>query len=226
MKKLIAVLLAFITAGCSYAQVRLPQLIRDSMILQRDVSVNVWGWAAANEKVTVRLKGKLFKTKADAAGNWKVQLPSQKAGGPHNIQIIASNNITISNVLFGDVWFCSGQSNMVHQLNIHDVKYADEISHANFPEIRQFLIPTLANLQAPQQDLPAGYWNAAVGENVRPFSAVAYFFAKQLYQKYHVPIGIINASVGGTPIETWTSEDGLKDIALAQQIMQKNKDTG
>ena len=207
------------------AQLKLPQIVRDSMILQRDAKVTIWGRASINEKVSVRFNGKTYRTKAGADGKWLVTLPPTKAGGPYTIDIAASNKITLKEILFGDVFFCSGQSNMVHQLNIHDVTYAKDIAEANYPQIRQFLIPTLTNLQSPQADLPAGYWKYAIGENVRPFSAVAYFFAKQLYDKYHVPIGIINASVGGSPIEAWTSEQGLKDFAFLQTTIQKNKDT-
>jgi sialate O-acetylesterase len=195
------------------------------MILQRDVPVNIWGWAAANEKVTVAFNNKKYAAKADVAGNWKIQLQPTKAGGPYTISIAGKNKIVLNNILFGDVWFCSGQSNMVHQLNIHDVTYAKEIAEANNPLIRQFWIPTLTNLLAPQKDLPYGYWKAAVGEDIRPFSAVAYFFAKTIFEKYHVPIGIINASVGGTPIEAWTSEEGLKDFSTFSATIQKNKDT-
>jgi sialate O-acetylesterase len=220
----IATILLFV-AHTANAQVKLPQIVRDSMILQRDAKVNIWGWAAVNEKVNVKFNGKLYKTKADANGQWKVQLPPTKAGGPYTIDITASNKISVKEILFGDVWFCSGQSNMVHQLNIHDVTYAKEIAEANDSQIRQFWIPTLTNMQAAQQNLPGGYWKSAVGEDIRPFSAVAYFFAKHLYEKYKVPIGIINASVGGTPIEAWTSEDGLKDFAALQTTITKNKDT-
>src|SRR6185369_6157434 len=106
-----------------------------------------------------------------------------------------------------------------------DVTYAKVIAEANYPQIRHFWIPTLTNLQGPQDDLPTGYWKSAIGDDVRPFSAVAYFFAKKIYEKYHVPIGLINASVGGTPIEAWTSEEGLKDFSAMQATIQKNKDT-
>ncbi len=222
-----SVLCCFLVAGSlqTYAQVRLPRLVRDSMILQRDAPVNIWGWASANEKITVKLNGKSYKTKANATGEWKVQLAPMKAGGPYTIDISASNKITLKDILFGDVWFCSGQSNMVHQLNIHDITYAKEIATANDPDIRQFWIPTLTNLQGPQSDLPTGYWKAAVGEDVRPFSAVAYFFAKKIHEKYNVPVGIINASVGGTPIEAWISEQGFKDFTNELNTIQKNKDT-
>jgi sialate O-acetylesterase len=225
MKSISILMLLMFVCLVTLAQIKLPQIVRDSMILQRDAKVNVWGWAAANEKLSVRFNNKTYKTKADAAGNWKVILPPTKAGGPYSINIVASNKITLKEILFGDVWFCSGQSNMVHQLNIHDVTYAKDIAEANNPQIRQFLIPTLTNLREPQNNLPSGYWKSAVGEDVRPFSAVAYFFAKQLFEKYKIPIGIINASWGGTPIEAWTSEEGLKDFSTILNTIQKNKET-
>lgn len=213
------------TINTSFAQVKLPQIVRDSMILQRDIPVNIWGWSAVNEKVSVKFNGKTYKTKGNAEGKWNIKLPATKAGGPYTIDIIASNKISIKEVLFGDVWFCSGQSNMVHQLNIHDVTYAKEIAEANDPQIRQFWIPTLTSLQGAQENLASGFWKAAVGEDIRPFSAVAYFFAKNISEKYKIPVGIINASVGGTPIEAWTSEEGLKDFAALQATISKNKDT-
>ena len=225
MKKSLLLLSVLVFLNESNAQVRLPRLIRDSMILQRDSKVTIWGWASANEKIAVKLNNKTYKTKADAAGNWNLILSPMKAGGPYTMDITGKNKISLKEILFGDVWFCSGQSNMVHQLNIHDDTYANEIANANFPQIRQFWIPTLTNLQGPQADLPAGNWKPAVGEEVRPFSAVAYFFAKKLFEKYQIPIGIINASVGGTPIEAWTSEEGFSDFASVSAIIQKNKDT-
>lgn len=207
------------------AQIKLPAIIRDSMILQRDADVNLWGWASSGEKITVTFNRKKTVTKADASGKWKIILPPEKAGGPYSIEFAGLNKITVTNVLFGDIWFCSGQSNMVHQMNIHDVRYAKEIAQADYPQIRQFWVPNANNLSGPQPDLPSGNWQAAVGENVRPFSAVAYFFAKKIYDELHIPIGIINASVGGTPIEAWMSESGLKDFASSSAIIQKNKDT-
>ncbi len=226
MKYSVSLLIIFLFGAYTVnAQVKLPQILRDSMILQRDVPVNIWGWSAVNEKVSVKFNGKTYKTKGNADGKWIVKLPATKAGGPYTIDITASNKISLKEILFGDVWFCSGQSNMVHQLNIHDVTYAKEIAEANDPQIRQFWVPTLTSLQGPQQNLPNSYWKAAVGEDVRPFSAVAYFFAKHLYKKYKIPIGIINASVGGTPIEAWTSEEGLKDFTALQTTIIKNKDT-
>lgn len=209
----------------SDSQVRLPAIVRDSMILQRDTKVNVWGWASPGEKIVINFNSKTYKTKTDGSGKWLVKLAPMKAGGPFTMDIKGKNKISLKEILVGDVWFCSGQSNMVHQMNIHDVTYAKDIAEANFPQIRQFWIPTLTSLEGPKNDLPAGYWQPAVGEKVRPFSAVAFFFARKLYEKYHVPIGIINASVGGTPIEAWMSEEGLKDFADIIKTVEKNKDT-
>ncbi len=207
------------------AQVKLPRLVRDSMILQRDTRIKIWGWASKNEKITVKFNGRSYKTRADGNGNWFVLLSPMKPGGPYTMDISAVNKISLKDILIGDVWICSGQSNMVHQMNIHDVTYAKDIAEANDSQIRHFWIPTLTNLQGPQHDLPTGFWKSAIGEDVRPFSAVAYFFAKKIYEKYRVPIGLINASVGGTPIEAWTSEEGLKDFSSLLNTVEKNKDT-
>lgn len=209
----------------TFPQVRLPRLVRDSMVLQRDAKVKIWGWASAKEKVKISFQNKKYNTAADANGNWVIILSPMKAGGPYTMNIDATNHLTINNILIGDVWICSGQSNMVHQMELHSVRYADEIAQADYPEIRHFWIPTMTDLQGPHDDLPAGYWKSANPADVRQFSAVAYFFAKTIYERYHVPIGLINASVGGTPIEAWTSEEGLKEFPALQTTIQKNKDT-
>jgi sialate O-acetylesterase len=195
------------------------------MVLQRDATLKIWGWAKAGEKITIRFNRKTYKTVTAADGKWLLTLPPTPAGGPYSMDILGDTQLTIKDILIGDVWFCSGQSNMVHQMNIHDVTYAKEIAEANYPQIRQFLVPTLTNLQGPQNNLPNGQWKAAVGDDVRPFSAVAYFFAKKIHSTYKVPIGIINASVGGTPIEAWTSEEGLADFSTLKATIEKNKDT-
>jgi len=227
MKRLLLVwvIVQLVAVQKTSSQVVLPQIVRDSMVLQRDAKINVWGWASSGENVNISFNKKNYTAKTSADGKWKIVLPAMKAGGPYTMTITGKNKITLKDILIGDVWFCSGQSNMVHQLNIHDVTYADEIAKANYPAIRQFWIATLTSLEGPSDNLPTGFWKAAVGEDVRPFSAVAYFFAKKLYEKYQVPIGIINASVGGTPIEAWTSEEGLKEFPALISSIQKNKDT-
>ncbi|TDH26991.1 sialate O-acetylesterase [Segetibacter sp. 3557_3] len=206
------------------AQVRLPQLVRDSMILQRDQKVNVWGWAKSGEKITVSFAGKKYRTTA-RDGQWRIALAPLKAGGPYTMNIDASNHITLKEILIGDVWFCSGQSNMVHQMELHSVLYATDVASANYPQIRQFWVPNITSLQGPEDDLPFGFWKSANPNDVRQFSAVAYFFARKLYDTYKVPIGLINASWGGTPIESWLSEDGFKTFPANLTTIQKNKDT-
>ncbi|MBV7530375.1 sialate O-acetylesterase [Chitinophaga sp. sic0106] len=225
MKKFLLIPSLLLMTHLGAAQVKLPQILRDSMILQRDQPVKLWGTAAANEKISIAFKGKKYRTTADAHGHWQQLLPPTTAGGPYQIDITASNTIQLHDILFGDVWFCSGQSNMVHQLNVHDVTYADEIATDNLPQIRQFLVPNAANLFGPQSDLNSGSWKPATSNDIRQFSAVAYFFAKQLHGQYKVPIGIINASVGGTPVAAWTSTEGLAAFPAELATIAGNKDT-
>ena len=225
MRIVITVLLWVSAFKFSTAQVRLPQSVRDSMILQRNVKIKVWGWASPGEKLTITFNGKKAKTTTDKNGKWLAFLPPMKAGGPYTMTIDASNHISIKEILIGDVWLCSGQSNMVHQMILHPELYEKDAASANYPDIRQFWIPTLTDLQAPRDDLPTGYWKWANPQDVQQFSVVAYFFGKMLHEKYHVPIGLINASVGGPPVECWTSEEGLKQFPSVMSTVEKNKDT-
>ncbi len=195
------------------------------MVLQRDSPLSIWGWADAGEKVTVRFKGKKYTSTADAGGKWKVTIPPITAGGPFSMEIIGANKITLDDVLIGDVWLCAGQSNMVHNMELHKQRYGKDIASANYPQLRQFLVPGQSALTGPAEDLAGGEWKKAMPENVGQFSVVAYFFGKSLYDKYQVPIGLINASVGGTPIEAWTSEEGLKAFPEILTTVAQNKDT-
>jgi sialate O-acetylesterase len=216
---------AFLTVHVLQAQIRLPHIVTDSMILQRDVKLKIWGWAGSNEKITVKFNSKTYKTKADAAGNWMVLMAPMKAGGPYTMDISGTDKISLKEILIGDVWLCSGQSNMEHYMAQHDVLYADEIAAVNYPHIRQFKVFTNAKMDGPQKDVLPSSWKWANPENIRSFTAVGYFFAKELYQQYHIPVGIINASVGGTPIEAWTSEEGFKAFPEILNTIKKNKDT-
>ena len=195
------------------------------MVLQRESKIKLWGWASAGEKIEVRFAGKTAKAKTGKDGRWNLSLPAMKAGGPFTMTIKGNNTITLHEILLGDVWICAGQSNMVHQMSLHSVRYADEVATVNNPQIRQFWVPNIASLQGPQNDISPGYWKAANPANIGEFSVVAYFFAKKLYEKYQVPIGIINASWGGIPIEAMMSEDALKEFPSIISTVQKNKDT-
>lgn len=223
--RIVIVLLLLVPVFSAFADIRLPQLVSDGMVLQRDEDLNIWGWADPGETVTVTLAGETAVATVGPDGKWRATLPAMDAGGPYTLRLQGKNEVVVQDVLLGDVWFCSGQSNMVHMLNIHDVTYAKEIAEADYPQVRQFLVPTAADLLRPQADVTDGTWERAVGEKVRAFSVVAYFFALQIHKSQGIPIGIINASVGGTPIEAWTSEAGLTRFPEVMNIIQRNKDT-
>lgn len=207
------------------ANVTLPVLVSNGMVLQRDNKLIIWGWASPLEKVQVRFNKKTLNTVSDSEGNWKVILPPMKAGGPYTMEVKGNNTITLTDILIGDVWFCSGQSNMVINMERVKEKYPEDIAGANFPEIRNFFIPTASDATSIHKDLPSGKWVAASPENVLGFGAVTYFFARSIYSEYKIPIGIINSSVGGTPIEAWTSEEGIKAFPDLVSRVKNLKDT-
>lgn len=206
------------------AQIRLPQLITDKMVLQRDSPISIWGWASPGEHIDLAFAGKHFKGRAAADSSWSMQLPSMKAGGPYTLEIRGANHIIIRDILIGDVWFCSGQSNMVLPMERVKEKYPDDIATADFPEIRNFFVPTAADVLTVHDDLPHSAWKEASPANVLAFGAASFFFARDLYQKYHVPIGIINSSVGGTPIQAWISKAGFADLTNYTERIAKFKD--
>src|SRR6266513_398059 len=142
IKYLSILLLLVLNFQTAFNQVRLPRLVRDSMVLQRDTKVKIWGWAAKDEKVGIKFNRKTYKTKTGEDGKWSILISPVKAGGPYTMDINGSNKITVKDILIGDVWICSGQSNMVHQMELHSVRYAEDIDQANYPEIRHFWIPT------------------------------------------------------------------------------------
>jgi len=201
----------------AHAQVKLPQLISDNMVLQRDTRLSLWGWASPGEKITLTLIGKNYTTQATSDGKWSIALPPINAGGPYTLDIQATNHITLHNILFGDVWICSGQSNMALTMERLKERYGDIIAQSENPSIRYFFIPTTYDFKQPHEDLPTGSWLPANPANVMKFGATAYFFARSLYEKYHTPIGLINASVGGTPIEAWLSPEALRQFPTYQQ---------
>lgn len=192
------------------------------MVLQREQPVKIWGTADAGESVQVTFEkkntpaaiagGKLkspYTTTTDANGKWSITLPPLKAGGPYTLQI---NDIELKNILIGDVWLCSGQSNMELPVGRVTDMFCDEIAAYSNEKIRHLIVPKVYNFRAPQEDTPPAVWKALTQENVMSFSALAYFFAKDYYEKTGVPVGLINASWGGTPVEAWISEEGLKEF--------------
>jgi sialate O-acetylesterase len=214
----------FLEFQSALSQVRLPQLMSDGMVLQRDAAVRVWGWASPGEKVTTRFLGRTDTAAAGADGKWTMVLSPMKAGGPYTMQIDGTNHIVLNNILIGEVWVCSGQSNMELPMERVKPRYEDVIAHSANPYIRQFLVPHKYDFGAPQADLQSGQWESANPWSVLRFTAAGYFFARTLWEKYHVPVGLINASVGGTPIEAWMSTDALKEFPATLEVAEKFKD--
>ena len=209
----------------AWATVRLPQLVSDHMVLQRNRKINIWGWAAPGERVSIQINGKKENSVTGKDNRWMINIPAMEAGGPFTMIIKGKNEIIVNDILIGDVWFCSGQSNMVLPMERLKEKYPDEIANDNFPEIRNFFVPTRLDLTKVSEDLPPGKWAAAVGAELMNFGGLTYFFAKQLYQKYHIPIGIINSSVGGYPIEAWMSADAFKGFPNLEAQIKNFTDT-
>jgi sialate O-acetylesterase len=185
------------------AEVKLPYLIADGMVLQRNEPFKLWGWASPGEKVKVEFLGKSIKTKAGKKGEWEINWPAMDAGGPYKMTI---NEIEINNILIGDVWLCSGQSNM--ELPVRRVMdlYENEIKNVNNPNIRLFRSSSRNDFEHPQDNYKDGSWKAATQDNIMEFSAVAYFFAAELYKKNQVPVGLISTAIGGSPAESWLSD--------------------
>jgi sialate O-acetylesterase len=221
--KLVILLLLTLYSACTSSQIKLPKLISDGVIFQRDTEFKIWGWASANEKIELSFKENTYYTKADIKGEWTIMLPPQTAGGPFDMVFQAKNIITVKNVLFGDIWICSGQSNMELTMERLKEKYWEVIMNSENRNIRQFLVPDKYDFKKVNQDLDAGTWVCANPESVLNFSAVAYFFAKELWLKYQVPIGIVNAALGGSPVEAWMSENVLKKFPASYIELQKYK---
>ena len=214
-----------LSAQPSTAEVRLPRLVSDGMVLQRDANLGIWGWGAAGEKVTLTFNGKTYRATTGTDGKWRISLPAQKAGGPFQMEIAGTNRLTIKDVLIGDVWLCSGQSNMETPMSRVRDKYPQEVAQANNPRIRQFNVPLTYAFSGPKTDLTGGSWVAADPQSILQFSAVAYFFAKEISAKYQVPVGIIKDAVGGSPAEAWLSADALKQFPTYEQQGAKYKDS-
>lgn len=205
------------------AQVTLPKLVSDSMVLQRNQNVRIWGWAAAGEKVSVEFNGKTYTATTGSDGKWATLLAPTREGGPYNMTIKASNTITLRNILIGDVWLCSGQSNMEFPMSRIMHLHADDVKKAAGYPIREFEVERRYSF-VPVKDVE-GRWKPATPQNLPRFSAVAYFMAQSLYLQYKIPIGIIHSSWPGTPAESWISEEGLKPFPHYIKIAQQFRDT-
>jgi sialate O-acetylesterase len=226
LKSKVIVALVSLLVSMTSGEVKLPRLVGDGMVLQRDTPVRIWGWASDGEKIVIHFVGSTYITAANKNGEWEVTLSGLKAGGPYAMQIDGSNSITISDVLVGDVWVCSGQSNMGLMLGSLGHVYHNEIEQSDNPFIRQFMVFPGTSFQGRETEFKFGKWMHANPQNVRSFTAVGYFFAKRLYEAYKVPIGLINASLGGSSTEAWISEESLKSFPKYHQEAERFRDPG
>jgi sialate O-acetylesterase len=191
------------------AEVKLPRVFSDNMVLQRDTPVRLWGWADPGEKVTITFAKHRADVVAGKDGRWKATLPAMKAGGPYELIVKGINTRTIKDVLVGEVWFCSGQSNMalpVLKARNHDI----EIAAADHSMIRILTTPT-RQAKEPSTDVEAE-WRVCSPRTISYFSATAYFFGRQIHQKLDVPVGLIVSAVNGTRIEPWTPASGVESV--------------
>ena len=224
MKRFSCLVFTALICCSSIANVTLPKFFSDNMVLQRNHAIPVWGWAGSKEKITVQLHNQTKNVVADKAGKWRVDLTAEEAGGPYTLTVKGKNTINITNVLIGDVWVCSGQSNM--EMKIGDWgfinNYKEEIAAANYPAIRQFEV-TKATASKPLQDVPGGSWEVCSPTTAANFSATAYFFARKIQHEINVPIGLINTSWGGTMVETWMSKEAFeKDDTYKEMVANMN----
>lgn len=201
--KVLLMTAAVFAPGSLLAKVTLPAIFTDHMVLQQNSEITVWGWAKPLEEVSVFASwdNDTVTTKGDNRANWQVTLRTPDAGGPYVITVVGYNTVTINDVLIGEVWLCSGQSNMEWSPGAGIDNAAEEIQNANHPAIRFFQVAH-KSADAPQLDLD-GRWAVCTPQTMREFSAVAYFFGRDLHQNLGIPIGLINSSWGGTPAEAW-----------------------
>lgn len=212
---LVLIVITLVTSIAS-ANVKLPAIIGDHMVLQRGQKIPVWGWADPGEKVSVSAAGQEQSATADKQGNWRIALAPIDAVGAIDLTITGANTIKLSDVLVGEVWVCSGQSNMEMQTQ-QAMNAEKELAGANDAELRLFHVQNAA-FELPQKDVK-GQWEICTPKSAAPFSAVGYFFGRELRQKLKAPVGLIESNWGGTPAESWTDRDTLKgDPAFAKIV--------
>ncbi|MBV9929268.1 MAG: 9-O-acetylesterase [Acidobacteria bacterium] len=215
---LTASLLLLVLAGAARADVRVPSVISDNMVLQQGRKVRVWGWAEPGERVTVTFRGEKSGATADARGRWEVLTGPHKAGGPFELTVAGRNTLTFRNVLVGEVWVCSGQSNMEWSL-VNAQDGAREAAAADYPSIHLFTV-TKKTSDKPLEDVE-GHWVVTTPKEAAQFSAVGYFFGRELHKRLNVPVGLIHTSWGGTPAEAWTSRAVLAADPMLKPILER-----
>lgn len=209
VRLLIFLMLMSFPASLVAGNIRLPKLISDCMVLQRDVDLDIWGWADPGTMITVRFNGSYYETETGDDGEWMVTLPPQQAGGPYLLEV---NEIVIRDVLVGDVWLCSGQSNQetpIHRLT----ERFPEINVSNNHMIRHYKVPTQDVKEGPCDEIAGNaVWHSGVASEVMNWTALAYFYAQEAYSRTGVPQGMLVSSLGGSAIESWVSQDHLKEF--------------
>ena len=215
-------LFVLLTAAAT-ADVRLPAVIGSNMVLQQDQPLPIWGWAEPGEQVTVAIGTNKSIAKAGPDGKWKVTLEKMRAGGPLTMTIVGKNSIKLENILVGEVWVCSGQSNMEWSLAA-SMNPREEIAAANYPKIRLFHVPKVPAGQ-PAEDVKAS-WKVCSPKTAPRFSAVGYYYGRALHKELKVPIGLINSSWGGTRIEPWTPPAGFELVPALDDFQQKQVTNG
>src|SRR5436190_2316541 len=210
----LGLLLALSSSSKAHADIRLPNVFTSHMVVQQDKPIVIWGWAAPNENVTVQIADGKRETTANEKGEWKVTLPAMKAGGPHTLKVSGSSEVQLEDVMVGEVWLCSGQSNMEMGIGMSkDGK--DEIASANYPGIRLLMVPNRWT-PTPQTNFDAA-WKICSPTTIAEsgwggFSAAGYFFGRELHKKLGVTVGLIDATWGGTRIESWTPPEGFAEV--------------
>ncbi|SHJ37738.1 sialate O-acetylesterase [Arenibacter nanhaiticus] len=217
----ILVLLLLLSVSNSYGEIWLPSILSDNMVLQQQSKVTIWGWTTAtSEEITVygSWNNEKITTKA-YQGVWSLQLPTPKAGGTYSLHIEGHEKLEINNVLIGEVWLGSGQSNMQWTPNQGLENAEEEINNANYPEMRFFQVAQ--QIAACPQEQLKGKWVVCSPETMKEFSSVAYFFGRELHQKLSVPVGLITSSWGGTPVEVWLQEALITENAELSEAAEK-----
>jgi sialate O-acetylesterase len=208
MNRILLLLAGNLLAFSGFCQVKLPGFFGDHMVIQRSQPVPVWGWSSPNEEIVAKFNQQQKGTIADKNGRWRLVLEPEPAGGPYELSIQGKTGIIIHDVLVGEVWLCSGQSNM--ELELKSAKDADmEISFADYPEIRHIKIPLTVS-GTPKEDISSVKWDVCSPKTAGDFTAVGYFFARELVKRLHVPVGLINSTWGGTMVETWISRGSFE----------------
>ena len=222
MKRIISFASLLVLSLTVFGNVRLPAIIGSHMVLQQKATVTLWGWCDPQEKVKIRSSWDTttYRTTGSWAAKWSIQIPTPAAGGPYTISIEGNNSIVLEDVMIGEVWVCSGQSNM--EMNVNwGLPYQDEVAKATNTRIHFFQVPKTTS-GYPQEDVKAK-WVVCNPEDMKNFSAAGYFFGKKLEERLDVPIGLISSNWGGTPAETWTPAELVENDTTLKSAATKLK---